>query len=255
VARIEIDMPLLEDPEPHDELRQQNADLARLNAAIAHELRNPLITISNFLCLARKDAAASESARLETDFDQIQLAAYTMSGLLEELSEYSRLFYEPPSRERLSLDHLVHHVLELRRGEIAAHHAEVRLSSHLPQAYGNPAQLASLWKVLLSNALKFAHSDKPQVEIGMRNEGEAPVFFVRDNGCGVDPRYHEQIFELFERLDAVTSGAGVGLALAKRVVSVHGGRIWIESEGTPGEGSALCFTLAPRADATRPTQP
>jgi signal transduction histidine kinase len=95
---------------------------------------------------------------------------------------------------------------------------------------------------LVDNAVKFiGDQPEPLVEIGVRVEEKEPVFFVRDNGVGIDPRYHQKIFGLFERLSADTEGTGIGLALVKRIIEVHGGRIWVESEA--GQGTAFCFSL------------
>ena len=88
-------------------------------------------------------------------------------------------------------------------------------------------------------------------EIGARGEDGRQIFFVRDNGVGIDPRYHKRIFELFEKLDPGTEGVGIGLALAKRIIEVHGGRIWVESEGQ-GRGSTFCFTLPQQREPARP---
>jgi len=96
---------------------------------------------------------------------------------------------------------------------------------------------------LIDNALKYMGEQKhPLVEIGSRRDGDEAVFFVRDNGMGIDRNYAEKIFGLFEQLDPKAEGTGIGLALVKRIVEVHGGRIWLESEGQ-GRGSTFCFTL------------
>ncbi len=96
---------------------------------------------------------------------------------------------------------------------------------------------------LLQNAVKYMGAQEtPRIEVGARSEDDRLVYFVRDNGVGIDPQYHDNIFGLFERLDAGTEGTGVGLALVKKIVEVHGGRVWVESEGS-GRGSTFCFTL------------
>jgi signal transduction histidine kinase len=97
----------------------------------------------------------------------------------------------------------------------------------------------------------------PRVEVGARPGDGTPVFFVRDNGRGIEPRYHEKVFGLFDRLDPQDEGTGIGLALVKRIVELHGGRVWVESDG-PGRGATFCFTLpqaepaAPKAVGARP---
>lgn len=122
----------------------------------------------------------------------------------------------------------------------------------LPVVYGDRVRLVEVMQNLIDNAVKFARNQpKPRIEIGARAaepDGQ-PVFFVRDNGLGIDPQYHERVFGLFNKLDAQSEGTGVGLALVKRIVEVHGGRIWVESAGE-GCGSTFCFTLAERAAHT-----
>jgi signal transduction histidine kinase len=104
-------------------------------------------------------------------------------------------------------------------------------------------RLVEVMQNLVDNAVKFmAQQPKPYLEIGTRPQGQETVFFVRDNGMGIDSRYHEKIFGLFDKLDAHSEGTGVGLALVKRIIEFHGGKIWVESEGL-GYGSCFCFTL------------
>ena len=109
-------------------------------------------------------------------------------------------------------------------------------------------EIAHAWlkcyRNLLSNAIKFmGDQSEPRIEIGTTdvNEEDKPIFFVRDNGIGIDPEYHERIFGLFNRLDASTEGTGIGLTLVRRIIEVHGGRIWVESQ--PGAGATFLFTL------------
>jgi signal transduction histidine kinase len=98
----------------------------------------------------------------------------------------------------------------------------------------------------MDNAIKYMGAQpQPRVEIGLRRDEDERVFYVRDNGLGIEPRYHDKVFELFDKLDPRTEGSGVGLAIVKRIVEVHGGRVWVESAGQ-GQGSTFCFTLADR---------
>jgi two-component system, chemotaxis family, sensor kinase Cph1 len=123
----------------------------------------------------------------------------------------------------------------------------ISLSVHpaLPTVYGDKVRLVEVLQNLIDNACKYmGDQPHPQIEIGCQKAADAePVFFVRDNGMGIDPQYHQRIFGLFDKLDPKSDGSGVGLAVVKRIVEVHGGRIWLESDG-PGHGSTFCFTLA-----------
>jgi signal transduction histidine kinase len=96
---------------------------------------------------------------------------------------------------------------------------------------------------LIENAIKFTGEQPgPRIEVGARREDGETVCYVRDNGMGINPRYHGKVFDLFDQLDSTSEGTGLGLALVKRIAEVHGGRVWVESEGL-GHGSTFCFTL------------
>jgi len=103
---------------------------------------------------------------------------------------------------------------------------------------------------LIANAIKFmGRQESPRITIGTSGKDEIngfPVFFVRDNGIGIDPQYHELVFGLFNRLDSSSAGTGIGLALVKRIIDIHGGRVWVESEGK-NRGSTFYFSLPPAA--------
>jgi signal transduction histidine kinase len=127
------------------------------------------------------------------------------------------------------------------------------VADDLPVVMADRARLLEVMQNLIDNAARFsARRDEPLIEVGRRRDGDQEVIFVRDNGIGVDPRYHERVFGLFDKLDADGEGTGVGLALARRIVELHGGRIWVESEGE-GHGATFCFTLGdPRDPAEKP---
>ncbi len=124
----------------------------------------------------------------------------------------------------------------------------------MPVVYGDRVRLLEVYQNLLENAVKFnGDQETLRVEVGMRLEGDEPLFYVSDNGRGIDPQHHEKVFGLFEQLGAGTEGTGIGLALAKRIVEAHGGRIWVESEGQ-GHGSTFCFTLPQEERPPRPAE-
>jgi signal transduction histidine kinase len=147
---------------------------------------------------------------------------------------------------------LVHEALRLVRDRLEASGATVEVAGPLPEVFGDRARLVQVLQSLLDNALKFsAGQEAPRVVVEAREgeEGRA-VLVVRDNGIGLEARHREQVFGLFEKLDPRGEGTGVGLAVVKRIVESHGGRVWLESEGT-GRGTAACVSLplAPAAQA------
>jgi signal transduction histidine kinase len=119
----------------------------------------------------------------------------------------------------------------------------VHTQSNLPIVHGDCQRLTEVLQNLLDNATKYlGYQEEPQIEIGQRGEeGGKPIFYIKDNGMGIAPEYHERIFGLFNKLDPKSEGTGIGLALVKRIIEFHGGRIWVESE--LGTGSTFYFTL------------
>jgi signal transduction histidine kinase len=166
-----------------------------------------------------------------------------MERLLNELLELSRIgrLVNPPSETPFAK--IVEEALSLTRGRLMAGHIRVNVEEDLPVVSGDRPRLVEVLQNLIDNAAKFmGEQPAPLIEIGARRHGDEQVFFVRDNGIGIEPAYRDRVFGLFDKLDPHSEGTGVGLALAKRIVEVHRGRIWVESEGR-GKGSMFCFTL------------
>jgi len=228
------------------ELEVKNAELERFAYTVSHDLKAPLITILGFLGHLEDDLAQGRPDRLQGDILRIRRAAETMRQLLDDLLELSRIGRVFIPSEELPLAVVARDAVDLVAGPIAARGAVVEVSPDLPVVYGDRRRLVEVFENLLDNAVKFlGDQPQPRIEIGAREAdapGEPIVCYVRDNGIGIDPLYHEKVFGLFDKLDQQTEGAGVGLALVKRIVELHGGRIWVESEGQ-GNGSRFCFVI------------
>jgi len=225
------------------ELETRNAELERFLYTISHDLRSPLITMGGFVGFLERDALSGHVERVKADTAHISDALAKMRQLLDELLELSRIgrVVNPP--EALPFDAIVREAIETVRGRIEARGVQVEIALDLPVVYGDRARLIEVVQNLVDNACKFmGEQPHPQIEIGTRQVDSKTVFYVRDNGIGIEPRYHEQIFGLFDKLDPTSEGIGIGLALVKRIVEIHGGRIWIES--AVGAGSTFYFTLA-----------
>jgi signal transduction histidine kinase len=184
--------------------------------------------------------------RADARIARINGAADKMHRMLAELLDLSRSGRLVGPKEEIQLGRLAREAVELVAGTTARVAAEVIIAPDLPMVYGDRTRLLEVLHNLIDNGFKFsAENASPTVEIGTRGEGDETVIFVRDNGIGIDPRYRHKIFGLFEKLDRDTEGSGVGLAIVKRIIEVHGGRIWVETEGLD-KGSAFCFTLPPK---------
>ena len=226
-----------------NELAEKNAELEQFTYTVSHDLKSPLVTINGFLGYLEQDATSGNTERLRKDIQRIQEAVLKMQKLLNELLELSRIGRMMNAPEAIPFDGLVNDVLDIVHGRLEERGVKVHIQSNLPIVYGDRPRLLEVLQNLVDNAAKYmGDQESPQIEIGQRgNESDMPVFYVKDNGMGIEPEHHERIFGLFNKLDAKSEGTGVGLALVKRIVEIHGGRIRVESE--PGKGSTFFFTL------------
>jgi signal transduction histidine kinase len=225
------------------ELEAKNAELERFTYTVSHDLKSPLLTIKGFLGWLQRDADAGDRERLGRDVAYIRDAATTMHRLLDELLELSRVGRVINPSEHVDLGELAREAADLVGAAITERSVEVVIAPAMPVVYGDRVRLLEVLQNLVENAVKFmGEAPAPRVEIGAGRRGGEVVCHVRDNGLGIAPTYHEKIFGLFDRLHPEIEGTGIGLALVKRIVEVHGGRIWVESEGE-GRGSTFFFTL------------
>lgn len=220
-----------------------NSEIERFTYLAFHDLRAPLITIKGFAGALKQDLEAGRHDQVQRDVQRIAGAADKMDEILSDLLEFARIGRVRRPSEDIESQQLALEALQKLEGLIRAKNINVKISSALPRVYGDRVRLREVFENLIENAAKYTSDrEQPLIEIGTRWQEDEQIIFVRDNGQGVDPRYHNRIFELFEKLDPNTQGPGIGLALAKRIIEVHGGRIWVESNGE-GQGSTLCFAL------------
>jgi len=226
------------------ELEQRNAELERFTYTVSHDLKSPLTTIAGFTGFVERDARDGNLDRLAEDLSRIRSATSRMERLLSDLLELSRVgrIVNPP--EVVPFELIVREAVGGTHASLEKGSIELRVALDLPSVHGDRTRLVEVVQNLVENAVKFmGDQPRPTIEIGARTESDRPVFFVRDNGIGIDPSHHERVFGLFERLASDGEGTGIGLALAKRIVEAHGGQIWVESAGERG-GSTFCFTLS-----------
>lgn len=229
------------------ELESKNEELERFTYTVSHDLKSPLVTISGFLGFLEQDALSGRVDRVKQDSQRIHEAVLKMQRLLNELLELSRIGRMMNAPSDVSLNELIAEAMEIVRGRLDERGITVHVHPDLPPAHGDKPRLLEVLQNLLDNAAKYmGEQANPTIEIGQRGEDVErgmPIFYVRDNGIGIAPEHHERVFGLFNKLDARTEGTGVGLALVRRIVEVHGGRIWVES--ALGRGSTFLFTLPP----------
>ncbi len=234
-----------------DDLETKNAELERFTYTVSHDLKSPLVTIRGFLGYLVRDATAGDMDKVHRDAERIKAAAATMGRLLDELLELSRIgrMVNPP--ETVAFGELAEQAVELASARITERGVAVEIAPDLPPVHGDRVRLLEVLQNLVENAVKFmGEQAAPKIEIGVREgtgSDSGSIFYVRDNGIGIEGRYQKKVFGLFERLDQTIDGTGVGLAIVHRIIEFHGGRVWVESEGI-GKGATFCFTLSSEAE-------
>jgi signal transduction histidine kinase len=166
-----------------------------------------------------------------------------MKLLLDELLEMSRIDRVETPAVKVSLTGLLDGVLDVLAGVISDRKVDIRLPVTDLILFGDYPRLCQIWQNLIENAVKFScDSSIPRIELGVQQESGETVFFVKDNGIGIESGYTTKIFGMFEKLNPKNPGAGLGLSMVKRIVEKGGGRVWVESDGN-GKGSCFYFTL------------
>ncbi|MEW5727150.1 MAG: ATP-binding protein, partial [Pseudomonadota bacterium] len=228
----------------NQDLERSNADLEQFAYIASHDLKEPLRNIASYVQLLQR----RYEGKLDPDADAF--IGYTVDGvrrmqaIINELLAYSRVGTGKLVLAQIQAGAAVSTALAQLKTVIAEAQAAVEVKGPLPVVSADPPQLASLFQNLIGNGVKYRRPDvRPEVTIGAVDQGPEWAFYVADNGIGIEPQYHDQIFDLFKRLHARDryGGTGIGLATCKRVVGRHGGRIWVES--VPGQGSTFWFTL------------
>ena len=231
--------------ERESQLRHELDEFVRLTA---HDLHEPLRMVSCYVQLLER----RYRGRLDSDADEfIHFAmdgAQRMRAMVDGLSALSRVTSAGKPFGPTDLNAAVKSAVSALEPEIDGARAVVT-SDRLPSIVADEAQLEHLYHNLVENALRFSNGHRPRIHVGVEDRSGERVFFVRDNGIGIDPRYGEQVFVVFQRLHARDEyeGNGIGLAICKRIVERHGGRIWVESES--GKGAIICFTIPDMKDA------
>jgi light-regulated signal transduction histidine kinase (bacteriophytochrome) len=224
------------------ELIRSNAELEQMAYVASHDLQEPLRMVTSYLQLleqrygGRLDNDAHEFIGFAVD------GAKRMQALIDDLLTYSRLGTKARPLQPTDCAPLMETVLRSLRMASKECGAQIRCGA-LPVVMGDAAQLTQLFQNLIANAIKFRGKETPVIDIRAEQEEGVWRFEVKDNGIGIAPEYFERIFVMFQRLHSrrTYAGTGIGLAICKKIVERHGGRIWVES--APGEGTVLKFTL------------
>jgi light-regulated signal transduction histidine kinase (bacteriophytochrome) len=225
----------------HSDLERSNQDLEQFANIVAHDLKSPLRAISQHLTLIniKNKDLLDEKSKQSLNF--AVEGAERMSLLIEALFDYARIGFSTPSCITINLNGLLENVKHDLSALIEERKVNITYNS-LPEVYGDPILISQLFQNLIGNAIKYC-KQTPNIHIDAAQEGEYWRISVKDNGIGIRPSQHKQIFTIFRRLHHTDEypGIGLGLAICDRIIKQHGGTIGVDSE--PGKGSCFYFTL------------
>jgi len=224
------------------ELARSNADLEQFAYLVSHDLQEPLHVAGGFLKLLSRRYKRQLNAKGEEFIDCALDSINRLEQQIKDLLDYSRVTTRGKEFEWLDVNAVVEQVLKDMSLIIKEKKARITRDP-LPKMMGDPSQLGRVFQNLIGNAIKFSGNQPPQIHIGAKESDGEWKLWVQDRGIGVDPKNCERIFLMFERLHPRSEypGTGIGLAICKKIIERHGGRIWVESE--PGRGSTFYFTI------------
>ena len=227
----------------NEKLKETNAELDDFTYVVSHDLKEPLRGIEAFSAILAEEYGDSLDDQAREYLTTVRESSLRLRGLINDLLKLSRIARRRYPVEPTPFGELVGEVLAGLEYAIKEKDAEVVVAPDLPVVPCDRVRMAEVFQNLVSNAVKYCDRSRPRVEIGFRDRKEDYVFFVRDNGIGIDKRYFGRIFQVFQRLHRREEyeGSGAGLTVCKRIVEKHGGAIWVESE--LGQGSVFFFSL------------
>ncbi len=225
------------------EVLRKNNEIQQFIYTVSHDLRSPLVTIKTFTGYLEQDLANANQQQIADDLQFIRKAADKMEILLNELLAMSRVGHPVVENSELTFRLMADEAVAAVAGQIAEKRVEIHIIDLDIRLYGDRPRLTQIWQNLLDNAIKYmGNQPTPLITIGAEHKFNDVVFYICDNGIGIEPQNLDKVFNIFEKLGQESDGVGMGLSMVRRIVELNGGRIWVESRG-PGYGSCFRFTL------------
>jgi signal transduction histidine kinase len=225
-----------------DELNRSNKELQQFAYVASHDLQEPLRMVASYTELLEERYKGKLDAKADKYIGYAVDGAKRMQGLINDLLGLSRVNTHGKSFDKIDGNEIVEKALWALSKAIEEKQAQIQVD-RLPTIMGDDGQLIQLFQNLIGNAIKFHGAENPVVKVGAKKENAKWVFSVQDNGIGIDPMFFDRVFVIFQRLHGrdAYQGSGIGLAISKKIVERHGGKLWVESE--PGKGSVFYFSL------------
>lgn len=236
--RAELEHAQKAEKDGREAARLASEELQQFVYAASHDLQEPLRTVSAYAQLLQREYPQDGQAAEFATF--IVNGANQMGALVRDLLTYSRIRTEP-NQETIRLNAALQRALLTLSGRIRESGAQVT-PGELPEVFADEGQIATVFEHLIGNAIRYRSSAPPVIRITADLDADTCIVSVQDNGLGIEPRFHEHVFQAFKRLHGKDlGGTGLGLTMCRKIVRAHGGRIWVESDGQ--HGSAFKFTL------------
>jgi signal transduction histidine kinase len=224
--------------ESKKQLERSNEEMEQFVFTVSHDLKSPIVTSNGFISIINKLASQGKYPEAMNMLSKVVKANDRMSQLITDLLQLSRVGRVEMESAPVDLNTLLTEFSALNQERLSSHGFKLIVPNNLPEVFANRSRLMQLFENLISNALKYAINPAGSlIEVGSQALPEAQLVYVKDNGPGIPPDYHDKIFGLFYRLDLSSEGTGVGLAVAKKIMKYYGGDIWVES--SPGEGATF----------------
>jgi PAS domain S-box-containing protein len=238
------------------QLERKNQEMEQFVYSVSHDLKAPLVTCKGFLGILREELREGNTEQALGVMQRVERAAQQMTRLIEDLLQFSRVGRVTNNPEVLETSAVAREIAEELRQQRGAADVRIDIQDEMPVIVADPMAVSRLFQNLLANALKYGvGGPQPRIEVGGHVADGEVRFFVRDNGAGIPQEFQRRIFGLFQRLDTTQEGTGIGLAIVSKIMTLHGGRVWVESDDQQGAtfwlGFPLRFLSAPLAALTR----
>jgi two-component system CheB/CheR fusion protein len=220
------------------ELEEKNAEMEQFAYTVSHDLKSPLVTIRGFIGHVQRDVSEGRMDRVADYSQRIDGATGRMSRLIDNLLDLSRIGRVAAESSPIPLAETIQRICRTHGEQLADRGITVAVQEAMPTIYGDEERIGEVFDNLITNAIRYGcDAEDPRIEIGAEDDDNKYRIFVRDNGQGIRAEQHDKIFGLFQRLHPGKDSTGVGLAIVRRIVEVHGGRVWVES--SPGSGATF----------------
>jgi len=217
------------------ELTRSNEELEQFVYTVSHDLKSPLLTSMDFIGIIRKLADDGKYEEAISKIDKVANSNERMSQLISDLLDLSRVGRVDFDKKSIDLNKMLHNLKDNLKNHLKKNNLEIILKNNLPTIIGNESRILQIFENIISNTIKYArNADGSILKIGSKEQKTSYLVYCKDNGSGIDKKYHEKIFGLFYRLENSDDGTGIGLAIIQKIMKFHNGSVWVESEADNG---------------------